>query len=71
MADPARDRGTPGAGPPGAPRWVRMFVAVLVAAVVLAVIVALWGGGSHGPGRHLGAGPAAGSWSLSPVVAGR
>lgn len=68
MADLERDRGTPGAGPPRAPRWLRVVVAVVVAAVVLALVVALWGGGSHGPGRHVGAGPTAGT-GANPVSA--
>lgn len=50
MTDPSRP---PEAGPPGAPRWVK--VSAIVAAVVIAgiVVVALMGGGGHGPSRHL------------------
>ena len=39
--------------PPGAPRWVKLFGIVAVAIVAIVVIVALFGGGEHGPGRHL------------------
>lgn len=47
------------------PRWVKVSLAVVAALLLLAVVVALTGlGGDHGPGRHQGAGIAAG------VVAG-
>ena len=43
----------PETGPPGAPRWVKVFAIVAVAVVVLILAVALLSGGEHGPGRHL------------------
>ncbi|MFD6859170.1 hypothetical protein ACFWCF_17735 [Rhodococcus sp. NPDC060090] len=40
------------------PRWVKMVAAVVGVLLVLVVAVMLFGGGNHGPGRHLSA-PAA------------
>ena len=42
-------------GPPGAPRWVKVFVVVGVIVVLILVVLLLMGGG-HGPGRHSGSG---------------
>lgn len=68
MSDPIRD---PGADrDPVArrlarvPRWVKVFVVIAAVLAVALVLVMLFGGGSHGPGRHLslggaGAGPPA------------
>lgn len=38
-------------GPPGIPRWVKIFGAVL-AAIILVVLILMLLGGNHGPGRH-------------------
>jgi hypothetical protein len=54
--DPGHDTGI-GAGPgstPSTPRWVKVFGIVALVVVVLIVLMLLVGGGSHGPGRHLG-----------------
>ena len=40
----------------GTPRWVKVFGIVAVAVVLVFVILLLTGGGSHGPGRHMGGG---------------
>lgn len=74
MADPVRSRGTAasGTGPPGAPRWVRVFVIIVIAAAVPAIAVAMFGGGSHGPGRHVGAGaPDSAAPTATTVPSGR
>lgn len=41
------------------PRWVKVVAVVVGVLIVLVVAVMLFGGGNHGPGRHLSA-PAAG-----------
>ena len=51
MTDQPRTPGT--AGPPGAPRWVKVF-AVIAAVVVLLLLILLLTGNQHGPGRHMG-----------------
>ena len=56
--DPEGASDSPAADHPGAPRWVKVFVALAVL-VVLAVGVKLLVGGGHGPGRHLGGGESA------------
>jgi hypothetical protein len=45
---------TPDAGSAGMPRWVKVSLAVAAVLLVLAVALMLFGGGEHGPGRHLG-----------------
>ena len=40
----------------GVPRWVKVFLIFAVVAVLLFVVLQIVGGGSHGPGRHTGAG---------------
>ncbi len=68
MADPHPDPDTglatnadTGLGPDlastiGAPRWVMVVgIAALVLALLVAVML-LFGGGSHGPGRHMSGG---------------
>ena len=45
---------TPAAGSAGMPRWVKVSLAVAAVLLVLAVALMLFGGGDHGPGRHLG-----------------
>nr|MBA2601249.1 hypothetical protein [Actinomycetota bacterium] len=42
---------SPGDGPVGTPRWVK--ISGIVAAIVIAlIVVVLLFGGDHGPGRH-------------------
>jgi hypothetical protein len=36
------------------PRWVKLFGLVALAVVLLIGALMLFGGGNHGPGRHLG-----------------
>ncbi|MDA2813183.1 hypothetical protein O4J56_21235 [Nocardiopsis sp. RSe5-2] len=40
----------------GMPRWVKAVIAAGAAVALLLVVLALFGGGEHGPGRHLSAG---------------
>ena len=45
-----------GAGPEHrTPRWVKVIALVVGVLIVLVVAVMLFGGGNHGPGRHLSA----------------
>jgi hypothetical protein len=49
--------GSPSGEPPTMPRWVKVSAVVVGVVIVLFVILQLTGiGGSHGPGRHSGAG---------------
>lgn len=41
-------------GPPSTPLWVKVFGIVGVVLVLLVVVMLLFGGGNHGPGRHMG-----------------
>lgn len=43
-------------GPPGVPRWVKVFAAASVALLVLVAAVLLVVGGGHGPSRHTSSG---------------
>lgn len=45
---------------PVTPLWVKVLGLFLIALVLLLVILALFGGGQHGPGRHIPSGPAGG-----------
>lgn len=36
-----------------APRWVKVMGITLIVLVLLMLLVMLFGGGDHGPGRHL------------------
>ncbi|MDQ2708453.1 MAG: hypothetical protein M3Z25_12785 [Actinomycetota bacterium] len=47
-----RDRGLSN----GTPRWVKVSGAIALAVVLLMVALMVFGGGRHGPGRHLPAG---------------
>ena len=66
MTDPSQspnsrdDDGAVGGGGPveGTPRWVKVFGIGGVAFLVLIVILQLFGGGRHGPGRHMPSGGA-------------
>ncbi|MFD7011345.1 hypothetical protein [Rhodococcus jostii] len=60
MTDPVSTPPPPrGTGPEHrTPRWVKVIALVLGVLLVLVVAVMLFGGGNHGPGRHLSA-PAA------------
>jgi hypothetical protein len=49
----------------GAPRWVKVVGIVALVLALLVAVMLLFGGGSHGPGRHMsrglgGPGPADG-----------
>jgi hypothetical protein len=37
----------------GTPRWVKVFGSILIVLTLLVVIMLLFGGGQHGPGRHM------------------
>lgn len=39
-------------GPPGLPRWVKVWGVIVAVLVVVAIAVLLFSGGEHGPGRH-------------------
>lgn len=43
----------PERGPTATPRWVKVFGITLIALVFLTVVMLLFGGGNHGPRRHL------------------
>lgn len=38
----------------GAPRWVKIFAVVALVAILLVGALLVFGGGEHGPGRHIG-----------------
>lgn len=38
----------------GAPRWVKVLGLAALALLMLVVVLMLFGGGDHGPGRHMG-----------------
>jgi hypothetical protein len=40
---------------PGTPRWVKVSGIVALIVVLVVVVLLVIGGGSHGPGRHVGA----------------
>lgn len=42
--------------PTGMPGWVKGFLWVGVALLLLVLVLKVFGGGQHGPGRHLPAG---------------
>ena len=48
-----RTEGSDSESPPGVPRWVKVFGVVTVIVVLLAIVAMIFGGGKHGPGRHL------------------
>jgi hypothetical protein len=54
----------------GVPRWVKVFLIATVVLAVLLLIVALFGGGRHGPSRHLGSLPTIAALSASTTAAG-
>ncbi|MEO6260409.1 MAG: hypothetical protein ABIP63_08655 [Thermoanaerobaculia bacterium] len=39
--------------PTSTPRWVKAFGAVILGVLLLFVLLLLFGGGKHGPGRHM------------------
>ena len=51
--DDHADPTTPTSGGAGMPRWVKVSLAIAAVLLVLAIAVMLFGGGEHGPGRHL------------------
>ena len=40
----------------GMPGWVKVFVVIGVVLLVLLIAGLVFGGGEHGPGRHMGGG---------------
>jgi hypothetical protein len=60
MDDPDNDvvRGRRDAPPP-TPRWVKVSVIVALIVALLIGVLLLFGGGGHGPGRHLSSGDGA------------
>jgi hypothetical protein len=55
VPDDHAESATPAAGSAGMPRWVKVSLAVAAVLLVLAIaVMLLFGGGEHGPGRHLG-----------------
>ena len=54
-ADEKRPATEPG-GSTATPRWVKVSAAIAVAVVLLIAAMLVFGGGEHGPGRHLGGG---------------
>lgn len=56
-----------GATRPKMPLWVKVFIGIGVVGLLLIVAVTVFGGGQHGPGRHLGGGDEeSGSGSHTP-----
>jgi hypothetical protein len=53
---------------PGTPRWVKISGIVAVVLALLLVIAAIFGGGRHGPGRHLPSGDAGGDTQPASVA---
>lgn len=49
MADREPSAGTP----PSTPRWVKISGIIAIVLVLLVVIMMLFGGGKHGPARHI------------------
>lgn len=39
--------------PPKAPGWVKVFAIIAIVVVLIVVLALVFGGGKHGPGRHL------------------
>jgi hypothetical protein len=50
----------------GTPRWVKVFGIVALILVLLIGGLMLFGGGSHGPGRHLGGDAPSGDAGRTP-----
>ncbi|QTJ70090.1 hypothetical protein HYG77_34635 (plasmid) [Rhodococcus sp. ZPP] len=69
-ADSSRPDGDGGAGPRREPtsRWVKVVGIVVGILLVLAILMMVFGGGNHGPGRHLSAGTTVGSAAISGDV---
>ena len=53
---------------PGTPRWVKMSGIVAGVVALLLVIALLFGGGRHGPGRHMPSGEAGGGTPPASVA---
>lgn len=39
--------------PRGMPRWVKVFGIIVAILAIVVVAILIFGGGEHGPGRHL------------------
>ncbi|AWK76754.1 hypothetical protein CBI38_35555 (plasmid) [Rhodococcus oxybenzonivorans] len=61
------DRGSPPRREP-TPRWVKVVGIVVGILLVLVILMMVFGGGNHGPGRHLSAGTTVGSAAISGDV---
>ncbi|MCQ4122666.1 hypothetical protein [Rhodococcus tibetensis] len=69
-ADPSRpdeDRGSHPRREP-TPRWVKVVGLVVGVLLVLVILVMVFGGGNHGPGRHLSAGTTVSPAAISEDV---
>ena len=55
-ADDQRLASEPGGSSASTPRWVKVSAAIALAVVLLIAAMLVFGGGEHGPGRHLGGG---------------
>jgi hypothetical protein len=55
-SDPGEDRENQrkAQSPPRAPRWVKVAAVIGALVALIVVVMLLFGGGSHGPGRHTG-----------------
>ncbi|MFN2477838.1 MAG: hypothetical protein ABR615_01510 [Pseudonocardiaceae bacterium] len=78
MADPPGNPATDDLGAPGrrdrgsssgTPRWVTVSGAIAIVVVLLVVALMVFGGGRHGPGRHLPSGGLGGRPPAHSVVA--
>lgn len=53
------DDANPVGEPHSTPRWVKVFGAIAILIVVLFILLLLFGGGKHGPRRHMQTGQTA------------
>lgn len=58
------DRGAP----PGTPFWVKLCGAFVLALIVLVAVMLVFGGGTHGPVRHMPSGDARGHPSAASIT---
>ncbi|MEU2004600.1 hypothetical protein ACH47B_26725 [Rhodococcus sp. NPDC019627] len=69
-ADSPRPGDAGGSGPrrEPTPRWVKVVGIVVGVLLALVILLMIFGGGNHGPGRHLSAGNTVGPASFSEDV---